>query len=91
VACRSNQNVKNKNYQVAIFYQNFLAMPIYLKPKGLKPMSNQNEKPPIHTDTYGLKTPKAAQAGVGARNIEEIREATTARTRPGQYNNSENR
>ena len=43
-------------------------------------MSNQSEKPPILTDTYGLRSPKAAQAGVGARTLQEIREATRAET-----------
>jgi hypothetical protein len=44
-------------------------------------------KPPIHTDVYGTKAPKAAQAGVGATNLAEIREAPDARrnARPGQY------
>jgi hypothetical protein len=51
-----------------------------------------SEKPPILTDTYGLKAPKAARAGVGARTIEEIREATEMRPRPGDYyNNPEKR
>ena len=53
-------------------------------------MSN-TEKPAVLVDTYGTKAPKAAQAGVGARNLAEIKEATEARTRPGQYNNSDKR
>ena len=44
-------------------------------------MSNQSEKPPILTDTYGLRSPKAAQAGVGARTLQEISEATEAKPR----------
>jgi hypothetical protein len=51
-------------------------------------MSN-TEKPEILVDTYGKDAPAAAKAGVGARNLAEIREATEARTKPGQYNNSE--
>jgi hypothetical protein len=50
------------------------------------------KKPPILTDTYGLRAPKAARAGVGARTIAEIREATETRPRPGDYyNNPEKR
>ena len=51
-------------------------------------MSNTpTEKPPIYTDVYGKIAPDAARAEVGARSIEQIREATDARrnARPGQY------
>jgi hypothetical protein len=46
------------------------------------------EKPPILTDTYGLKAPKAARAGVGARTIADIKDATETRPRPGDYYDS---
>ena len=51
-------------------------------------MNNKpTEKPPIYTDVYGKVAPDAAKAGVGARSIEEIRQATDARrnAKPGQY------
>jgi hypothetical protein len=57
-------------------------------------MSNNDKtpasKPPILTNVYGSNPPKAAQAGVGATTISEIREAVDARRnqRPGDYNNS---
>ena len=52
-------------------------------------MSNTpTTKPPIYTDVHGWKAPKAAQAGVGARTLQEIREATEAKPRLGDYNNS---
>jgi hypothetical protein len=57
-------------------------------------MSNApKEKPEILVSTYGKDAPKAATAGVGARNLAEIREATDARRnqRPGDYNNSNKR
>jgi hypothetical protein len=51
-----------------------------------------SEKSAILTDTYGLRAPKAARAGVGARTLAEIREATETRPRPGDYyNNPEKR
>ena len=40
-------------------------------------MSNTpTEKLPILTNVYGKDAPAAAKAGVGARSIEEIRQAT---------------
>jgi len=47
----------------------------------------------IKTDVYGSNAPAAAKAGVGARSIEQIRQATDARrnARPGQYNDSDKR
>jgi hypothetical protein len=55
------------------------------------PMSNQpNEKPPINVNVYGRNAPDAAKAGVGARTIEQIREATDAQRnqRPGDYHSN---
>jgi hypothetical protein len=46
------------------------------------------EKPPILTDIYGKRPPKAAQAGVGARTLDEIRDATTATPHLGDYYDS---
>ena len=57
-------------------------------------MSNTpTEKLPILTNVYGKDAPAAAKAGVGARSIEEIRQATDARRnqRLGDYNNSNGR
>ena len=46
-------------------------------------------KPVIQHSEYGKSAPDAAKAGVGARTIEEIRQATDARraARPGDYHN----
>ena len=51
--------------------------------------------PPILTDVYGAglgfsTVPAAARAGVGARTVAEIRDATQARLdqRPGDYHQS---
>jgi hypothetical protein len=61
----------------------------HLKRKVLFMSDNiPSEKPPILTDTYGLKAPKAARAGVGARTLAEIKEATETRPRPGDYYDS---
>jgi hypothetical protein len=57
-------------------------------------MSNTpNQKPEINVNVYGKDAPAAAKAGVGARTLAEIREATDARRnqRPGDYNNSNKR
>jgi hypothetical protein len=57
-------------------------------------MSNTpTKKPPILTNVYGKDAPAAAKAGVGARTLDEIKQATDARRdqRPGDYNNSNNR
>ena len=37
------------------------------------------QRPEIYTDIYGKVAPDAAKAGVGARSIEQIRQATDAR------------
>jgi hypothetical protein len=68
--------------------ERFPYAPILFATKRFKSMSNQSEKPPILTDTYGLRSPKAAQAGVGARTLQEIREATEAKPRLGDYHDS---
>ena len=54
-------------------------------------MNAKVTKPDILVDTFGKDAPAAAKAGQGARTLEEIKQATEARTRPGQYNNSEKR
>ena len=54
-------------------------------------MSKPTEKPEILVDTYGKSAPSAAKAGQGARTLDEIKQATEARTRPGQYNNFDKR
>ena len=53
---------------------------------------SDTKQPEILVDVYGLKAPRAAQAGSksGARSIEEIREATDARPKLGDYDNSNN-
>jgi hypothetical protein len=52
------------------------------------PMSENTKQPDILVDTFGKDAPAAAKAGQGARTLDEIKQATEARTRPGQYNNS---
>jgi hypothetical protein len=56
-------------------------------------MTKTTEKPDVLVDVYGKTAPDAAKAGVGARTISEIREATDARRNqhPGDYNNSNKR
>jgi hypothetical protein len=53
-------------------------------------MSDTIKQPEILVDTYGSKAPKAARAGIGARNLDEIKEATNARPKLGDYDNSNN-
>ena len=48
-------------------------------------------KPPILTNTFGLNAPKTERAGVGARNLQEIRKSLAVKPRLGDYNNSNNR
>jgi hypothetical protein len=50
-----------------------------------------SEKPPILTSTYGINAPKAAKAGVGARTLQEIKEATDTKPRVGDYHDSSKR
>jgi hypothetical protein len=51
-------------------------------------MNNQNEKPPILTNTCGYNAPAIAKAGQGARNLAEIKQGLEHKTRLGDYDNS---
>jgi hypothetical protein len=42
-------------------------------------MSDKTETNPILVNTYGTKAPDASKFGVGARSIEQIKQATDAR------------
>ena len=54
-------------------------------------MSENIKQLDILVDTFGKSAPAAAKAGQGARTLDEIKQATEARTKPGQYNNSDKR
>jgi hypothetical protein len=82
VILKPNQNAES-------YADENLYAPLNIKQIGYF-MSN-TEKPEILVDTFGKDAPAAAKAGQGARSLDEIKQATEARTRPGQYNNSDKR
>jgi hypothetical protein len=56
------------------------------------PMSKPNiERPEVLVNTFGKNAPAIDRAGVGARNLQEIRESLAVKPRLGDYHNSDKR
>jgi hypothetical protein len=70
-------------------YRNFESTVFFSSNKDTLKMSKPNtERPEILVNTFGKNAPAIERAGVGARNLAEIKQGIEQKPRLGDYDNS---